>query len=41
MSGLYVQLTQNIAAFAVLYGIFLGLGEMGPGNCLASQSLKP
>ncbi|KAF8886208.1 major facilitator superfamily domain-containing protein [Infundibulicybe gibba] len=41
MSGLYKQLTNHIAAFAVVYGIFLSLGELGPGNCtflLASKS---
>ncbi|KAF7970998.1 hypothetical protein HWV62_22253 [Athelia sp. TMB] len=34
MSGLYVQLEKHIAAFAVVYGIFLSFGEFGPGNCL-------
>ncbi|KAI0282810.1 metabolite transporter [Russula aff. rugulosa BPL654] len=34
MSGLYVQLKRHIAAFAVMYGIFLSFGELGPGNCL-------
>lgn len=29
MSGLYAQLTKKIAAFAVIYGIFLSLGELG------------
>lgn len=29
MSGLYVPLTKHIAAFAVVYGIFLSLGEVG------------
>ncbi|KAF8887371.1 putative metabolite transporter [Infundibulicybe gibba] len=41
MSGLYKQLTSHVAAFAVVYGIFLSLGEVGPGNCtfvLASKS---
>jgi len=41
MSGFYLKLTQNIAAFAVVYGIFLSFGEFGPGNCtfiLASKS---
>ncbi|KAF5392349.1 hypothetical protein D9757_001445 [Collybiopsis confluens] len=41
MSGLYETLTKHIAAFAVLYGIFLSLGELGPGICtflLASKS---
>jgi MFS family permease len=34
MSGLYVPLTKHIAAFAIVYGIFLSFGELGPGNCL-------
>ncbi|KAF9463884.1 MFS Git1p-related glycerophosphoinositol and glycerophosphocholine permease [Collybia nuda] len=41
MSGFYLRLTDNIAAFAVVYGIFLSFGEFGPGNCtfiLASKS---
>jgi len=41
MSGLYSKLTNNIAAFAVVYGIFLSFGEFGPGNCtilLASKT---
>ena len=29
MSGAYVQLSEHIAAFAVVYGIFLSLGEVG------------
>ncbi|KAG6919871.1 hypothetical protein DXG01_015579 [Tephrocybe rancida] len=36
-----IKLTEHIAAFAVLYGIFLSFGEFGPGNCtfiLASKS---
>ncbi|KAF9237651.1 major facilitator superfamily domain-containing protein [Melanogaster broomeanus] len=40
MSGLYVQLTSNIAAFAVVYGIFLSCGEFGPGNCLGVLASK-
>jgi len=41
MSGLYIRLTAHIAAFAVVYGIFLSFGEFGPGNCtfiLASKT---
>ncbi|EKM78114.1 hypothetical protein AGABI1DRAFT_86289 [Agaricus bisporus var. burnettii JB137-S8] len=41
MSGLYKRLTDHIAAFVVVYGIFLALGEFGAGNCvglLASKS---
>ncbi|KAF9565208.1 putative metabolite transporter [Agrocybe pediades] len=40
MSGLYVQLTNHIAAFAVVYGIFLTFGEFGPGNCLGLLASK-
>jgi MFS family permease len=40
MSGLYVQLTNNIAAFAVVYGIFQSFGELGPGNCLGLLASK-
>ncbi|KAH7913193.1 major facilitator superfamily domain-containing protein [Hygrophoropsis aurantiaca] len=40
MSGLYVQLSQHIAAFAVVYGIFLSFGEFGPGNCLGLLAAK-
>jgi MFS family permease len=32
MAGCYTSLTQNIPAFAVVYGIFLSLGEFGPGD---------
>ncbi|KAH9481417.1 Glycerophosphocholine permease GIT4 [Psilocybe cubensis] len=40
MSGLYVHLTNHIAAFAVVYGIFLSFGEVGPGNCLGLLASK-
>jgi len=40
MSGLYTQLSSKIAAFAVLYGIFLSFGELGPGNCLGLLASK-
>jgi len=40
MSGAYVKLTSHIAAFAVVYGIFLSLGELGPGNCLGLLASK-
>jgi len=40
MSGAYVQLSQHIAAFAVVYGIFLSFGEFGPGNCLGVLAAK-
>ncbi|CAG7846966.1 Probable metabolite transport protein C1271.09 [Serendipita indica DSM 11827] len=42
MSGFYTQLTQShhIAGFAILYGIFLSFGELGPGNCLGLLASK-
>jgi len=40
MSGLYTQLTKHIGAFAVIYGIFLSFGELGPGNCLGLLAAK-
>ncbi|KAN0127352.1 Major facilitator superfamily domain containing protein [Lactarius tabidus] len=40
MSGLYDQLKKHIAAFAVIYGIFLSFGELGPGNCLGLLAAK-
>ncbi|EIN09771.1 MFS general substrate transporter [Punctularia strigosozonata HHB-11173 SS5] len=40
MSGAYQALTKHIAAFAVVYGIFLSFGEVGPGNCLGMLAAK-
>ena len=40
MSGLYNLLVSHIAAFAVVYGLFLSLGEVGPGNCLGMLAAK-
>ncbi|KAE9401540.1 MFS Git1p-related glycerophosphoinositol and glycerophosphocholine permease [Gymnopus androsaceus JB14] len=40
MSALYKTLTNHIAAFAVLYGIFLSFGELGPGNCIGLLAAK-
>ncbi|KAG7095028.1 hypothetical protein E1B28_005819 [Marasmius oreades] len=40
MSGLYTRLSGHIAAFAVVYGIFLSLGELGPGNNLGLLASK-
>ncbi|KIM54389.1 hypothetical protein SCLCIDRAFT_31167 [Scleroderma citrinum Foug A] len=40
MSGLYSSLTKHIGAFAVVYGIFLSFGEVGPGNCLGVLAAK-
>lgn len=40
MSGFYVQLEKNVAGFAVMYAIFLAVGEVGPGNCLGLLASK-
>lgn len=32
MAGVYAKISKSIAAFAVVYGIFLAFGEFGPGN---------
>ncbi|KXN88499.1 hypothetical protein AN958_07165 [Leucoagaricus sp. SymC.cos] len=40
MSGLYEKLANHIAGFAVVYGIFLSFGEVGPGNCLGLLASK-
>ncbi|KAF8666564.1 MFS Git1p-related glycerophosphoinositol and glycerophosphocholine permease [Rhizoctonia solani] len=40
MSGGYEYLKNHIAGFAVLYGIFLSFGELGPGNCLGLLASK-
>ncbi|KAF8956216.1 MFS Git1p-related glycerophosphoinositol and glycerophosphocholine permease [Flammula alnicola] len=40
MSGLYARLTSHVAAFAVVYGIFLSFGEFGPGNCIGLLASK-
>ncbi|KAH7921614.1 MFS general substrate transporter [Leucogyrophana mollusca] len=40
MSSLYTQLTDHIAAFAVIYGIFQSFGEFGTGNCTIILAAK-
>ncbi|GAA5954253.1 hypothetical protein JCM3765_005332 [Sporobolomyces pararoseus] len=40
MSGLYTRLSEHVSAFAVVYGIFLSLGEAGPGICLGLLASK-
>jgi len=40
MSGIYEHLSKNVASFAVVYGIFLSLGQFGPGNCLGLVASK-
>lgn len=36
----YSSLTKHIAAFAVMYGIFLSFSELGPGNCTFMLATK-
>ncbi|KAF8632225.1 hypothetical protein AX15_001982 [Amanita polypyramis BW_CC] len=40
MSGIYKSLANHVGAFAVVYGIFLSFGEVGPGNCLGLLASK-
>jgi len=42
MAGLYPHLAKpgNVAAFAVVYGIFLSLGELGPGDNIGLVASK-
>jgi len=40
MSGLYNKLVNELGAFAVVYGIFLSFGELGPGNCIGLLAAK-
>jgi len=40
LSGTYTHLKNNIAGFAVMYGLFLTFGEFGPGNCLGLIAAK-
>ncbi|KAI5993115.1 metabolite transporter [Pisolithus marmoratus] len=40
MCIMYSPLTNHIATFAVMYGIFLSLGEVGPGSCLSILAAK-
>lgn len=35
-----LSLVNHIGAFAVVYGIFLSFGELGPGNCLGMLAAK-
>lgn len=40
MAGVYAKISQHIAAFAIVYGIFLSLGEIGPGNNIGLLAAK-
>ncbi|TQV94685.1 MFS phospholipid transporter [Cordyceps javanica] len=40
MAGVYSKISKHVAAFAVVYGIFLSLGEIGPGNNIGLLAAK-
>ncbi|RDA92084.1 hypothetical protein CP533_3593 [Ophiocordyceps camponoti-saundersi (nom. inval.)] len=40
MAGVYDRISRNVAAFAVVYGIFLTFGELGPGNNIGLLAAK-
>ncbi|KHN94423.1 MFS phospholipid transporter Git1 [Metarhizium album ARSEF 1941] len=40
MAGVYGQISTRVAAFAVVYGVFLSLGELGPGNNIGLLAAK-
>lgn len=40
MAGVYGQISRHVGVFAVVYGIFLTLGELGPGNNIGLLAAK-
>ncbi|KAI8653042.1 MFS domain-containing protein [Fusarium keratoplasticum] len=40
MAGVYSKISNHIAAFAVVFGIFQALGELGPGNNIGLLAAK-
>lgn len=40
MAAVYANISRHIAAFAVVYGIFLSFGELGPGNNIGLLAAK-
>lgn len=40
MAGVYSRISEHVAAFAVVYGLFLSLGELGPGNNIGLLAAK-
>ena len=40
MAGVYDKISTQIAAFAVVFGIFQALGELGPGNNIGLLAAK-
>lgn len=40
MAGVYDHILKSVPAFAIVYGIFLSLGEFGPGNNIGLLASK-
>ncbi|KYK54469.1 hypothetical protein DCS_06427 [Drechmeria coniospora] len=40
LAGVYDKIELHIAAFAIVYGIFMSLGELGPGNNIGLLAAK-
>ncbi|KAH6898091.1 major facilitator superfamily domain-containing protein [Thelonectria olida] len=40
MAGVYDKISQHVAAFAVVFGLFQALGELGPGNNIGLLAAK-
>ncbi|QPG93500.1 hypothetical protein C2857_000208 [Epichloe festucae Fl1] len=40
MAGVYGSISKHVAPFAIVYGIFLSLGELGPGNNIGLLAAK-
>lgn len=40
MGTMYIPLSHHVSTFAIIYGIFLSLGEVGPGSCLRILAAK-
>ncbi|GJJ08254.1 hypothetical protein Clacol_002464 [Clathrus columnatus] len=40
LAGTYPMLKNHVAGFAIMYGVFLSLGEFGPGNCTIILAAK-
>ncbi|KAI5998667.1 major facilitator superfamily domain-containing protein [Pisolithus albus] len=40
IGAMHDVVTKHIAAYAIAYGVFLGLGEFGPGNCICVLAAK-
>ncbi|KAI6013502.1 hypothetical protein BKA83DRAFT_4063272, partial [Pisolithus microcarpus] len=40
IGAMHDAVTKHIAAYAIAYGVFLGLSEFGPGNCICVLAAK-